>query len=179
MNYYYADSDNKPVGPLAEDELHGLYQGGQITLDTFIVPEGDSEWSAYRSLTSPTTFQPRPIIPPPKQQIFFRQEPVVLAPVINTKECPFCAESISIAAKKCKHCGETLDVALRAAEEAKRSSGTNQPMVFMNAGGGVSVQPQKKSFPHILHLVVTLITMGFWLPIWILHYLFRDRKTYD
>jgi hypothetical protein len=26
-----------------------------------------------------------------------------------TKRCPFCAESIAIAAKKCKHCGEHLD----------------------------------------------------------------------
>lgn len=37
------------------------------------------------------------------------------APAVATKDCPFCGESILLAAKKCKHCGEVLDVALRAA----------------------------------------------------------------
>jgi len=30
-----------------------------------------------------------------------------------TKECPYCAEEILVAAKKCKHCGEFLDDELK------------------------------------------------------------------
>lgn len=46
--------------------------------------------------------------------------------VIESKECPFCAETIKAAAKKCRHCGETLDVALRKAEEALRATSRSQ-----------------------------------------------------
>ncbi len=53
-------------------------------------------------------------------------------------------------------------------------------MVFMNAaGGGAVAVTQKKSFPHILHFFISLFTMGIWLPIWILLYIFRDKKAYD
>jgi hypothetical protein len=105
------------------------------------------------------------------------------------KECPFCGEQVRANAKKCKHCGETIDVALRAAEEARRTAekqhGRN-PMVFMNAGGGGassssaaasssggSPYPQTivhvvRPFPHGVHLLLTILTCGFWLPIWIL-----------
>ena len=61
----------------------------------------------------------------------------------DTKACPFCGEDVKAVAKKCKHCGETIDVALRAAEEAMRTAqgarNQQQPMVFMNAGGGATV----------------------------------------
>jgi hypothetical protein len=32
---------------------------------------------------------------------------------METKNCPFCAEEILLAAKKCKHCGEFLDESLK------------------------------------------------------------------
>ena len=178
MNYYYADSDNQTVGPINEEQLHELYRGGSISLDSFIIAEGQSDWKPYRSIKPPNAPPPRDltIMPPP-----IRSTPVetrTLVPERKSQQCPFCAEEISPAAKKCKHCGETLDVALRAAEEAKRSN-SNQPMVFMNAAGGGVAVASKKNFPHLLHFIVTLFTMGIWLPIWILHYLFRDRKIYD
>lgn len=34
-----------------------------------------------------------------------------------------------------------------------------------------TVVQQRRDFPHILHLVLTIITCGAWLPIWIIHYL--------
>lgn len=104
--------------------------------------------------------------------------PPVPAAVL-TKTCPFCAEQVAAAAKKCKHCGETIDVTLRAAEEAQRAS-ARQPTVYMNAASAAAaaVSMPKHRFPHLMHFLVTLVTVGFWLPVWILHYLFRDRNYY-
>ncbi|WP_157122059.1 hypothetical protein [Nocardia violaceofusca] len=34
----------------------------------------------------------------------------------------------------------------------------------------------KRSFPHGLHLVLTLITCGLWSPIWLVHYLLADNS---
>ena len=104
-------------------------------------------------------------------------------PVEQKQECPFCAELILARAKKCKHCGETLDVALRAAEEARRAASASGGG---GGGGGAASstvvihgdRSPTKSFPHFLHLVVTIITMGLWFPIWILHYIVRDCRVY-
>ena len=179
MNYYYADSSNQPIGPISIEQLHALSRDGTIGMETFILPEGSEDWQQYRSIS--------PALPPPTKSLvpIIRNAPTVLivphvgSPISETKTCAFCAEPIAAAAKKCKHCGETLDVALRAAEEAKRMS-QRQPNVYMNAGGAAIASPgvQKRSFPHLLHFVVTCVTFGLWLPIWILHYLTRDRNYY-
>jgi len=102
--------------------------------------------------------------------------PVVLreAQPESTRECPFCAEPIKAHAKRCRHCGETLDPALRAAEEAKTLAkvsrrGSGQAVatnVVVHQGGRVV-----HTFPHVLHLVITICTCGCWLPIWIIHYI--------
>jgi len=52
MNYYYADANNQPVGPIAEDSLDELYRAGIITFDSFIIGEGDTEWIKYNVFTS-------------------------------------------------------------------------------------------------------------------------------
>jgi hypothetical protein len=31
---------------------------------------------------------------------------------------------------------------------------------------------QRRPFPHFLHLVFTVLTCGFWFPVWVLHYIF-------
>src|SRR5438309_8069200 len=101
-------------------------------------------------------------------------------------ECPFCAELISAKARKCRHCGETVDVAMRKAEEAMRVASSQPQQVFMNAGGGggaaaaVAAGPayQLRPFNHLLHLVLSVVTAGFWVPVWILLYLFRNRQVY-
>ena len=40
----------------------------------------------------------------------------------ETKNCPFCAETINVAALKCKHCGEYLDKDLKSANRQQNTS---------------------------------------------------------
>ena len=179
MNYHYADATNQPIGPVTAEQLHTLYRSGEITIDSFIIAEGGSDWQAYRDI-APASPPPLKALVPVLQVARMPQhapQPLAVAP--TTQKCPFCAEDIAAAAKKCKHCGETLDVALRAAEEAKRAH-SHQPAVYMNAGGGggTTVIVQQRGFPHLLHFFVSVVTAGIWLPIWILLYIFRSRSTY-
>lgn len=52
MNYYYADSDKQPVGPVSETELRSLCNERKITLDTLITSEESrgEEWKPYSTL---------------------------------------------------------------------------------------------------------------------------------
>ena len=106
-----------------------------------------------------------------------------VAPVVVTVECPFCAEEILPKAKKCKHCGEVLDAAMRRADEALNASRNAAP-VYMNAGGGggAAAAPgpayQLRPWGHFVHIVLSLLTVGFWIPVWIILYACRNRNVY-
>jgi len=112
--------------------------------------------------------------------------PPAVPPQQAMQQCPFCAEMIAATAKKCKHCGETVDVALRASQEARRAAELAQSggggggaaastTVVIDRGGPTVVY--QKSFPHGLHLVLTIVTCGVWLPVWIIHYIVRSLST--
>lgn len=100
--------------------------------------------------------------------------------------CPYCSEEISASAKKCKHCGEFIDAAMREIEALKNQ----KQSVFMNADGGASsssssaaasggaTEPQLRPYSHWWHLLLTVLTAGLWLPVWILLYLFRNKRVY-
>lgn len=91
----------------------------------------------------------------------------------QTKECPYCAEIINIKAKKCKHCNEILDAQMRDIDLLKKSS---SPIIVNNNNN--NNDNKKKNFPHLFHFIVTLFT-GFWLIVWIMHYLLRDKNYYS
>jgi hypothetical protein len=94
-------------------------------------------------------------------------------PARATKACDFCGEEILVIARKCKHRGETLDPALRTAEEAKRlavrSSGSAAAASTVVIHKGTEYR-----FPHLLHLFLTLVTCGIWLPLWIIHWILHE-----
>lgn len=99
----------------------------------------------------------------------------------ETIECPYCAETIKKAAKKCAHCSEILDAQLRDIEALKNKQ--ESPNVFMNAGGGggaaaVGNSTSLRPFKHWLHIILSIITIGWWIPVYILLYLFRNKNVY-
>lgn len=99
-----------------------------------------------------------------------------------TIDCPYCAEPINAKSKKCKHCGEILDPQMREIELLK--SQRNSPQVFMNAGGGAAAAAAAsgtgmlRRFPHLMHILLVIFTGGFWIPGYILMYLFRNKRYY-
>ena len=168
MRYYYVNGDNETAGPVSERELWALREAGVLNDDSFVASEGSQEWQPFGSVVRALPAVPSALVV---------VEPTQMVVIQETKACPFCAETIALAAKKCKHCGEILDPVLRASEEAKRASEQKQS-VYMNAAASTVVVADKKNFPHFGHLVLSLVTLGFWFPIWVLHYLFRSRSYY-
>jgi len=75
--WYYADSANQPRGPITRQELDSLATSGEISAETLVIREGDSEWRRYDlllpTLKVPPLPQPanRQSSPPRKRQIFF------------------------------------------------------------------------------------------------------------
>ncbi|CAH1664628.1 MULTISPECIES: hypothetical protein [unclassified Chelatococcus] len=101
------------------------------------------------------------------------------------RSCPYCSETINAQSKKCRHCGEILDPQMRELEMLKKQQGGSQ--VFMNAGGGgaaaaasavVGYAGPIKRFPHWLHIILSILTGGLWLPVYLLLYVFRNKRYY-
>jgi hypothetical protein len=93
----------------------------------------------------------------------------------TTRDCPFCGEQILAKARKCKHCSEFLD----ANERLSASGARHAPHVYMNAGGA-AVAPQMALRPwgHGIHILLSILTLGLWVPIWIILYLVRNKAIY-
>lgn len=96
-------------------------------------------------------------------------------------ECPYCSEQINAKSKKCRHCGELLDPQMREIENLK-SRGSP---VFMNAGGGGGAAAAGAGFggpvarfPHRIHIILSIVSAGMWVPIYILMYVFRNKRYY-
>ena len=68
MKYYYADSDNKPVGPLSREALMSLKSGGIITGSTAVNQVGSHVWRRFGDAFEMPSALPPPIPPqlPPR-----------------------------------------------------------------------------------------------------------------
>ncbi len=62
MKYFYADKDNKPVGPLPREALESLKTAGIVSDSSMIVEEGASEWKTFGDIFA--TQSPAPPPPP-------------------------------------------------------------------------------------------------------------------
>lgn len=93
-----------------------------------------------------------------------------------TRDCPYCGEPIMAAARKCKHCGEFLDGSARQAH----STPLPPPApVYMNAGGAaVAGQPALRHWGHFIHIVLSVVTAGLWVPVWLLLYVTRNKSVF-
>lgn len=108
--------------------------------------------------------------------------------IAATKECPYCAERINAASKKCRYCNEILDQQMRDVEMLKWQR--NNSNVYMNSGGAAASSSSSSSssssgdlaplnkFPHWMHILLSIFTGGLWLPIYILMYIFRNKRHY-
>lgn len=59
---------------------------------------------------------------------------------------------------------------LRAVDESKKTQN-----VFMNSSSASAAVADTKNFPHLIHFILTLLTGGLWLIVWIIHYLSKGR----
>jgi ssDNA-binding Zn-finger/Zn-ribbon topoisomerase 1 len=100
----------------------------------------------------------------------------------ETKECPYCSEIISIRAKRCPVCRETIDPALREAEDARREAedareeAAEARREARRSRREVHYHDRRPSCPHALHLILTIFTLGLWLPIWIIHWIIVEAS---
>lgn len=69
---------------------------------------------------------------------------------------------------------------MRKAEEALRAS-ERSANVYMNAGGGAVASggfQQLRPFNHLLHIILSVFTLGWWIPVYVLLYIFRNKSVY-
>ncbi|MGM0938620.1 MAG: hypothetical protein ACQEWL_19635 [Pseudomonadota bacterium] len=105
-----------------------------------------------------------------------------MEPIDNKEQinCPYCHELISIHAKKCKHCNEIVDVQMREIDMLKKQQLRHDSNIIVNNNNNLSsvTSISKKKFPHIAHLIMTILTGGLWAFVWLIHYIMRDKDTY-
>lgn len=107
-----------------------------------------------RRCQQPILVPARSVAPPPIPVATLAPE----APA--TRPCPFCAEPIRLEARVCRHCGEDLEVRRR--PERSRVDASTRTTVY--------VQAERQPFPHTLHLMLTIVSCGCWLPVWLIAY---------
>jgi hypothetical protein len=79
MKYYYADAQNKPTGPVELEQLKQLNAQGVIGHQTFVIPEGETQWLSYAALLASLAPAPAPVPAPPPAPTPAPAQPVVPA----------------------------------------------------------------------------------------------------
>lgn len=84
----------------------------------------------------------------------------IAAPPSNLIACPDCGRSISKSAPTCPGCGAPIGTAADL-----NPSGTTIPYSAQEVAVMLSKKPKTS---HLLHLLLSIITMGLWVIVWIL-----------
>lgn len=77
-------------------------------------------------------------------------------------ECTECNGKVSDQAETCPHCGAPMARAARSLDPKD-----NPNLRYSDQEVAVMLSKKKKT-SHLLHLILCIPTIGFWLPIWIL-----------
>ena len=190
--------NGQDFGPYSPREIRDRIRSGQLLRTDMAWYEGATDWMPLSDVRLPPEEESalvRISRPSPTALQSHASTPITVLARVETKNCPFCAEPIKADAVKCRFCNETVDVRLRAIEEQKRAAEqqaaelrasewrareNRRESVTVTQSVNITspIYAPKADFPHGLHFVVTLLTAGIWLPIWILHYLCRDRRHY-
>jgi hypothetical protein len=56
--WFYANTDNQPVGPLSFGELRRLATVGTINADSYVVAEGETDWRKLKNVITPASAPP-------------------------------------------------------------------------------------------------------------------------
>jgi len=149
VSYYLSITSSE-----AKEHLQALADRAILILDS------DDDGNLYYTMPN----VPRRNNPEALKSYFFPQglnvKSVSVSDNDGGRKCPYCMESIKANAKKCKHCGEIVDI------------------VMIKQRGGLVNGPAKKNFPHLIHLILTIISGGGWLIVWAIHFMARDKNKY-
>lgn len=97
----------------------------------------------------------RAVFPTPVRAVPFQPIPVPVLPVEKT-HCSYCREQVQPDARVCPHCREVLDNRLRERRKREQEELHEKP-------------PYR--FPHNGHILLSILTCGTWLPIYLIHWL--------
>ena len=79
MKYYYADAQNKPTGPVELEQLKQLNAQGVIGHQTFVIPEGETQWLSFAALLASLALAPAPVPAPPPAPVAAPVQPAAPA----------------------------------------------------------------------------------------------------
>ena len=178
----FVSRDEKCSGPYSPSEIQGRLSDGRLQLSDKAWYEGLTEWTLISKVDAvshlmaacePSTVGLKPV------DLEILLEPIT----VGTVSCPWCVEPVVEGAPKCKHCGEVINPHVRTMLEMYRLlrmpgpsiNGSLRSAAMHNA---INNADPRRNFPHALHLIAAIFSAGIWSPVWLAHFIMRNRDYY-